>query len=90
MTFLFISISTFLLKFKISFRPTGLLDPLVEVRSTKGQIDDLIEEIEKRISNNERVLITTLTIRMAEELTNYLKNVDIKVAYLHNETLKKK
>lgn len=66
-------------------RPTGLLDPLVEVRSTKGQIDDLIEEIEKRISNNERVLITTLTIRMAEELTNYLKNVDIKVAYLHNE-----
>ena len=66
-------------------RPTGLLDPLIDVRSTKGQIDDLIEEIEKRISNNERVLITTLTIRMAEELTNYLKNVDIKVAYLHNE-----
>ena len=66
-------------------RPTGLLDPLVEVRKTENQIDDLIEEIHKRIDNNERVLITTLTIRMAEELTNYLKNVDIKVAYLHNE-----
>ena len=66
-------------------RPTGLLDPLVEVRKTENQIDDLIEEIHKRIDNNERVLITTLTIKMAEELTNYLKNVDIKVAYLHNE-----
>ena len=66
-------------------RPTGLLDPLIEVRSSKNQIDDLIEEIYKRIENNERVLITTLTIRMAEELTNYLKNTDIKVSYLHNE-----
>ena len=66
-------------------RPTGLLDPKVEVRSTKNQIDDLIEEINKRIEKNERVLITTLTIRMAEELTNYLKNIDIKVAYLHSE-----
>ena len=66
-------------------RPTGLLDPLIEVRSTKNQIDNLIEEINDRINKNERVLITTLTIRMAEELTNYLKNVDIKVAYLHSE-----
>ena len=66
-------------------RPTGLLDPLVEVRSTTNQIDDLLEEINLRIKKNERVLITTLTIRMAEELTNYLKNIDIKVAYLHSE-----
>ena len=66
-------------------RPTGLLDPLIEVRPTTNQIDDLVEEIHKRIEKNERVLITTLTIRMAEELTNYLKNIDIKVAYLHSE-----
>ena len=66
-------------------RPTGLLDPLIEVRKTENQIDNLIEEITDRINKNERVLITTLTIRMAEELTNYLKNVDIKVAYLHSE-----
>ena len=66
-------------------RPTGLLDPTIEVKPSKNQIDSLIEEIYKRIENNERVLITTLTIRMAEELTNYLKNIDIKVAYLHNE-----
>ncbi len=66
-------------------RPTGLLDPTIEVKPTKNQIDDLIEQINKRISENERVLITTLTIRMAEELTNYLKSVDIKVAYLHTE-----
>ncbi len=66
-------------------RPTGLLDPIIEVRETKGQIDDLIGEINERIKKNERVLITTLTIRMAEELTNYLKEVGIKVTYLHNE-----
>ena len=66
-------------------RPTGLLDPTIEVKPTKNQIDDLVNEINKRIEKNERVLITTLTIRMAEELTNYLKNIDIKVAYLHNE-----
>ena len=66
-------------------RPTGLLDPTIEVKTTKNQIDDLVSEISKRIEKNERVLITTLTIRMAEELTNYLKNIDIKVAYLHNE-----
>lgn len=66
-------------------RPTGLLDPLIEVRPTKNQIDNLVEEINKQIEKNERTLITTLTIRMAEELTNYLKSLDIKVAYLHSE-----
>ena len=66
-------------------RPTGLLDPTIEIRPSNGQIDDLIGEIRDRIEKNERVLITTLTIRMAEELTNYLKDVDIKVAYLHSE-----
>ena len=66
-------------------RPTGLLDPTIEVRKTEGQIDDLVGEINKRIEREERVLITTLTIRMAEELTNYLKELDIKVAYLHSE-----
>ena len=66
-------------------RPTGLLDPTIEVSKTEGQIDNLINEINKRKEINERVLITTLTIRMAEELTNYLKGMGIKVAYLHSE-----
>ncbi len=66
-------------------RPTGLLDPTITVKSTKNQIDDLVGEIQKQKTNNERTLITTLTIRMAEELTVYLKKLDIKVAYLHNE-----
>lgn len=66
-------------------RPTGLLDPEIEVKPTKNQIDDLVSQINKRIEKDERVLITTLTIRMAEELTNYLKKLDIKVAYLHSE-----
>ena len=66
-------------------RPTGLLDPTIEVKETEGQIDDIIEQINIRKEKNERVLITTLTIRMAEELTNYLKDVGIKVAYLHSE-----
>ena len=66
-------------------RPTGLLDPLIEVRPSLGQIDDLVDEIKARKEKNERVLITTLTIRMSEELTNYLKELDIKVAYLHTE-----
>lgn len=66
-------------------RPTGLLDPTIEVRGSEGQIDDLVGEINERIKKNERVLITTLTIRMSEELTNYLKELDIKVAYLHSE-----
>ena len=66
-------------------RPTGLLDPTIEIRKTEGQIDDLVGEIRDRIERNERTLITTLTIHMAEELTNYLKELDIKVAYLHTE-----
>ena len=66
-------------------RPTGLLDPTIEVKSVKGQIDDLVEQIIIRKDKNERVLVTTLTIRMAEELTNYLKKLDIKACYLHNE-----
>ncbi len=66
-------------------RPTGLLDPEIEVKPTKNQIDDLVEQIHKERNQGFRVLITTLTIRMAEELTNYLKSLDIKVAYLHSE-----
>lgn len=66
-------------------RPTGLLDPTIEVRPTNNQIDNLIENIESRIKNKERILITTLTIRMAEELTTYLKKLNYKVAYLHSE-----
>ena len=66
-------------------RPTGLLDPTIEVKPINGQIDDLVGQINKKIELNERVLVTTLTIRMAEELTTYLKNLDIKVAYLHSE-----
>ena len=66
-------------------RPTGLLDPTIEIMPTENQIDKLVEQINSRINNNERVMITTLTIRMAEELTDYLKKLDIKVAYLHSE-----
>ena len=66
-------------------RPTGLLDPLIQVESTKNQIDNLVGHINDCVSRNARVLVTTLTIRMAEELTNYLKKIDIKVAYLHSE-----
>ena len=66
-------------------RPTGLLDPQIEVHPTKNQIDDLLEQIHNCMNKNFRVLVTTLTIRMAEELTQYLKNLDIKVAYLHTE-----
>ena len=66
-------------------RPTGLLDPLIEVRPTKGQIDRIMFDIKERIKNNERVLITTLTIKMSEDLTAYLKEAGIKVAYLHSE-----
>ena len=66
-------------------RPTGLLDPTIEVRRIEGQIDDLVSEIDAQVKKNERTIITTLTIRMAEELTTYLRKLDIKVAYLHNE-----
>ena len=67
-------------------RPTGLVDPIVSVVPKKNQIDDIVDRINKRIKNNERTLITTLTIRMAEDLTVYLKNMGYKVAYLHSET----
>ena len=72
-------------------RPTGLVDPVVTVRPTKGQIEDLIKEIEKRIAKKQRVLVTTLTKRMAEDLSSYLEERDIKVSYLHSdiETLKR-
>jgi len=66
-------------------RPTGLLDPIIEIRKTTNQIDDLVSEINDRAHKKEKVLITTLTIRMAEELTTYLKKLDIKVSYLHSE-----
>lgn len=66
-------------------RPTGLLDPEVEVRPIKGQIDDLVSEIQKRIDRDERVFITTLTKKMSEDLTDYLKELDIKVKYLHSD-----
>jgi len=66
-------------------RPTGLLDPIVVVKPSEGQIEDLIKEIKNRIKQKERTLVLTLTIKMAEDLTNYLKELDIKVAYLHSE-----
>jgi excinuclease ABC subunit B len=66
-------------------RPTGLLDPIIEVRPTKGQIDDLLDEIHERIRKDERVLVTTLTKKMAEDLTDYLKEIGIKVRYLHSD-----
>ena len=67
-------------------RPTGLLDPIIEVRPTLGQIDNLLEEIKNTIANNERVMITTLTVKMAEDLSAYLTTQGLKVAYLHHET----
>ena len=66
-------------------RPTGLLDPMIEIRKTEGQIDDLIGEINKVTAKGERVLVTTMTKKMSESLTDYLKNVGIKVRYLHSE-----
>lgn len=66
-------------------RPTGLLDPTIDVRPIRGQIDDLVGEIHERIKRNERTLVTTLTKKMAEDLTDYLKDIGIKVAYLHSE-----
>ena len=67
-------------------RPTGLVDPIVEVRKTNGQIDDLMDEIRNRIDKKQRVLVTTLTVKMAEDLCDYLKKQEFKVAYLHHET----
>jgi len=66
-------------------RPTGLLDPVIEVRGTEGQIDDLVDEIRRRTASGQRVLVTTLTKRMAEDLTTYLQELDIKTAYIHSE-----
>lgn len=66
-------------------RPTGLLDPMIEVRKSEHQIDDLMEEIQQRVDKNERVLITTLTKKMSEDLTTYLKEAGVKVNYLHSE-----
>ena len=66
-------------------RPTGLLDPTIDVRPIEGQIDDLIGEIQERVKRNERVLVTTLTKKMSEDLTDYLKEIGIKVNYLHSE-----
>ena len=67
-------------------RPTGLVDPQIEVRPTMGQIDDLLTEIKANIAKNERTMITTLTVKMAEDLTDFLKKQDLNVAYLHHET----
>ncbi|MBR2066702.1 MAG: UvrB/UvrC motif-containing protein, partial [Solobacterium sp.] len=67
-------------------RPTGLLDPLITVKPTKGQIDDICEALDERIAKGERVLITTLTVRMAEDLSEYLKERGYHIAYLHHET----
>lgn len=66
-------------------RPTGLLDPEIEVRSSEGQIDNLMEEIDRRIAKNQRTLVTTLTKRMAEDLTDFLKERNVKVAYIHSD-----
>ena len=67
-------------------RPTGLLDPKIEVKPVTNQIDDLIEQIRIRVEKKERVLVTTLTKKMAEDLTEYLKNLEIKVTYMHSDT----
>ncbi len=66
-------------------RPTGLLDPEIEVRPVMGQMDDLVGEINKRVERNERVFVTTLTKKMAEDLTDYFKELGIKVKYLHSD-----
>src|SRR5690606_20455655 len=66
-------------------RPTGIVDPIVEVRPSLNQIDDLLEEIEKKVAKDERILVTTLTKRMAEELTKYMIKVNVRVRYIHSE-----
>ena len=74
-----------LLRAEQIIRPTGLLDPLIDVRKTEGQIDDLLFEIQKEIQNKHKILVTTLTKRMAEDLTEYLKEIGIRVKYLHSD-----
>ena len=74
-----------LLRTEQIIRPTGLLDPEVQVRPVEGQIDDLIGEVNKEIAKHHKVLITTLTKRMAEDLTDYMKEVGIRVRYLHSD-----
>src|SRR5699024_3089629 len=66
-------------------RPTGLLDPVIEVRPSENQIDDLVEEIQLRVEKDQRVLITTLTKRMAEELTKYLTRINVRCRYIHSD-----
>ncbi|HCO30094.1 MAG TPA: hypothetical protein DIT54_12120 [Lachnospiraceae bacterium] len=66
-------------------RPTGLLDPKIEVRPVEGQIDDLLAEVHKEVANGHKVLVTTLIKRMAEELTDYMREVGVKVKYLHSD-----
>ncbi|SLF25152.1 excinuclease ABC subunit B [Mycobacteroides abscessus subsp. massiliense] len=68
-------------------RPTGLLDPKIDVRPTENQIDDLLSEIQDRVDKDERVLVTTLTKKMSEDLTTYMKEAGIKVNYLHSEII---
>ena len=68
-------------------RPTGLIDPIISVRPTRGQIDDLLEELRLRVAKNQRVLVTTLTKRMAEDLSDYLKELNVKVHYLHSDVV---
>ena len=74
-----------LLRVEQVIRPTGLLDPEVEVRPIAGQIDDLVSEVNKEVAKKNKILVTTLTKRMAEELTNYMKEVGIRVKYLHSD-----
>ena len=70
---------------RMEIRPTGLLDPKIEVRSTKGQVDDLLSEINQCVERNERVLVTVMTIKFAEEVAEYLLKMDVKAHYLHSE-----
>jgi excinuclease ABC subunit B len=74
-----------LLRAEQIIRPTGLLDPIIDVRPVKGQVDDLVTEINKETAKGHKILVTTLTKRMAEDLTSYMKDLDIKVKYLHSD-----
>ena len=66
-------------------RPTGLLDPLIEIKPTKHQIDDLIDEIQKRVDKKEKILVTTLTKKMAEELSSFLTKIEVRSKYIHSD-----